>query len=715
MAMDDPLGVSLEWFEEWRKRTGENPPHFAALPAIPDLPPLLQFQDGRAVKTPAEWQKRRGELRALLERYMWGRLPETVPRVKGAEVTAQERERGVIRRRIEVSFDTRPVDISARIEIETFTPEGGGPFPVFLTQSTHRAWAMVGASRGYVGCVYPAADGTDQSSIFVDAYPDRDWMAIPRRAWLAGRVLDYLFTLDEVDQDKVCITGHSRNGKQALIAAAIDERIGAVVASSAGDPCAAPYRFHSECGSVCSLEHVTRGQPHWFHPRLRFFTGRENRLPVDAHAHLALIAPRHCLLSTAINDGCESSFAVERAVRAARPVYELLGRADALKIRWRTGGHETCSEDIHSYFDWFDLAFGRGTREFPDEFLYAFDWDAWRARAGEIPEAPSDARAAIAWSLGELAPVATAWGMGYGKETDHDALMLTRLKTPTEVKRLPVQFGDYLSGDLYVPAGDVKAPLPVVIWLHPLSYAKGYRGHYAGDGTIEPIFVQLARRGIACFGFDHVGFGRRIREGKAFYDRFPRWSKMGRMVADVRAAVDFLLQGEGRFSFTVSADYLAPIPEVDAKRVFCIGYSIGGMVALYAAALDERIAGMASFCGFTPLRTDTDAKSTGGTRRWWELYNTQPRLGLYHGREQELPFDFEDVLSLIAPRPCLVDSPVYDRDADVEDVKACVQRAAPAWQDAAPGRGLIHLAPEVYNRFHQSDYDTFFAWLDGVL
>jgi len=713
--MNAPLGVSLDWFEEWRRRTGEDPPQFSALPAMADLPPLLQFQDGRPVKTPAEWQQRRAELRALLERYMWGRAPETAPRISAAEVTVEERERGMIRRKIRVGFDTPPVmSIYAEIEIETFTPEGRGPFPVFLTQSTHRAWAMVGVSRGYVGCVYPAADGTDQSCLFVDAYPDRDWAAILRRAWLAGRVLDYLFTLDEVDQDKACITGHSRNGKQALIAAAIDERITAVVASSAGDPCSAPYRFHSEAGLVCSIEHVTRGQPHWFHPRLRFFTGREHKLPVDAHACLALIAPRHCLLSTALNDGCESSFAVERAARATRPVYDLLGAPDALRIRWRPGAHETCAEDIHSYFDWFDRAFGRGTREFPDEFLYRFDWDTWRERAGDIPDAPSDTREAIAWSLGDEPPAAVGWDMGYGKETAHDALMLARLQTPPEVKRLPVQFGDYLAGDLYVPA-DLKETPPAVIWLHPLSYPQGYRGHYAGDGSIEPIFIQLARRGIACFAFDQLGFGRRILEGTSFYERYPRWSKLGRMLSDVRAAVDFLLKGEGRFDFTASPRYRAEVPAVDADRLFCLGYSIGGMVALYAAALDERIAGVASFCGFTPLRTDTDDKPTGGIRRWWEWYNTQPRLGLYHKREQHLPFDSDDILSLIAPRPCLISSPLHDRDADFDEVKTCVQRAASAWDGAPPGRGLTHVTPETYNRFHQSDYDAFFAWLDEVL
>ena len=80
--MDAPLGVSLSWFEQWRKKTGEGPPDFSALPAMAELPPLLQFQDGRPVETPNDWKRRRTELRELLEHYLWGRIPEVAPRVE---------------------------------------------------------------------------------------------------------------------------------------------------------------------------------------------------------------------------------------------------------------------------------------------------------------------------------------------------------------------------------------------------------------------------------------------------------------------------------------------------------------------------------------------------------------------------------------------------------------------------------------------------------
>ena len=36
----------------------------------------------------------------------------------------------------------------------------------------------------------------------------------------------------------------------------------------------------------------------------------------------------------------------------------------------------------------------------------------------------------------------------------------------------------------------MKGKLPAVVWLHPLSYPQGYRGHYAGDGSPATAFVS---------------------------------------------------------------------------------------------------------------------------------------------------------------------------------------------------------------------------------
>src|SRR5699024_3501639 len=113
-----------------------------------------------------------------------------------------------------------------------------------------------------------------------------------KRAWGASRVVDYLYRLPEVDTAAIALTGHSRNGKQSLMAAAFDERIKAVVSSSGGTGGESTFRWSDDRFNSESLEEITRKFPHWFSPRLREFAGREQNLPVDQNSLMSLIAPR---------------------------------------------------------------------------------------------------------------------------------------------------------------------------------------------------------------------------------------------------------------------------------------------------------------------------------------------------------------------------------------------------------------------------------------
>src|ERR1019366_7283404 len=174
----------------------------------------------------------------------------------------------------------------ATLRVQLLIPPGEGPFPVFLTNHPRkRPWVATAVRRGYIGCIYLAADpvygNSDDSDAFIEIYPEYDFSCLARWAWAAMRTVDYLYNLPEVDKAKIAISGHSRNGKQALLAAAFDERIAAAIPSS-GNTCEGnPWRYTSEMFVNESIEEITRGFPNWFHPRLRFFAGREDKLPVD--------------------------------------------------------------------------------------------------------------------------------------------------------------------------------------------------------------------------------------------------------------------------------------------------------------------------------------------------------------------------------------------------------------------------------------------------
>ena len=65
-------------------------------------------------------------------------------------------------------------------------------------------------------------------------------------AWGFSRIIDYLVTNPEVDAKAIAVVGHSRNGKTALLAAAMDPRIALAIPSQAGCGGTAPNRLPPE-------------------------------------------------------------------------------------------------------------------------------------------------------------------------------------------------------------------------------------------------------------------------------------------------------------------------------------------------------------------------------------------------------------------------------------------------------------------------------------
>ena len=695
-----------EPWEAWLKRTGELPPNFDALSDQAFLPDPLRFSDGSTVRR-EDWPRRRQELLTLFQRYVFGTIPPSPGNVRAAHVRSREESGAIVD---EVLLEFGP-DFRAKLRMELLIPRGRtGPFPVFLTQDNHRGWALVAVSRGYVACVYAGADSRDDTGPWVEVWPEYDWTKLARRAWAASRCVDFLHQLPVVDTNRIALTGHSRNGKVALIAAALDRRVNAVISSSSGAGGACSYRFFSEAEFGEGIELITRTFPDWLHPRLRFFAGRESKLPVDQHELIASIAPRPCLISTALNDAVESVWAVEQTYYSARRVYQLLGEGEELNLRYRPGGHETRAEDIENYLDWLDTVFGRGQYPFPDVAVFPRydDWKRWSGEKIDPKEYPTNGpgslligvggkpissleewaqkresiRQRILWGLGEAPPFAQSGPRKYGAEVNHVAANLGRASLPPGVQKTSITFGNYVAGDLYLAtnAAGSAENRPVVIWLHPISVSHGYVPGYRRG---EPPHIALARSGLAVFAFDQIGNGSRINEVRNFYGRYAKWSLLGKMVEDALAAVEALQTTE----------------HIDPRRIWMLGYGPGAMVALHAAALDQRIAGVVSVAGFTPMRTDRPEKSSGGIARWSGWLPLQPRLGAFIGHENRIPYDYDEVLALVAPRPALIFAPQIDYHSDLDDLRRCVAEGAKVYGQFGAAESLGYTELQDYHRF----------------
>eukprot|EP01051_Picozoa_sp_SAG22_P008866 SAG22_NODE_702_length_7784_cov_2.279896_3_plen_937_part_00 len=231
--------------------------------------------------------------------------------------------------------------------------------------------------------------------------------------------------------------------------------------------------------------------------------------------------------------------------------------------------------------------------------------------------------------------------------------------------------------------------------------------------------------------FDQLGMGSRVYEtvnvvgqhqdrgtSSAWYDRpsHAEWSQLGKMVFDVSSAVDFLVAPSTKRGHPFHSGNWS-YPEINPAQVFTVGYGLGGTVGLYAAALDDRIAGAASICGFGSLRKATEGSRGGGLRRDFELHQLQPRLGFFASDPARLPYDVDDVLGLLLSQPsaagkrrkAFVLSPQNDRINNVSEVEALV-----ASLPSEALRGLTFVTPEGINRLDDSKQAAVVAWLQNV-
>ncbi len=119
-------------------------------------------------------------------------------------------------------------------------------------------------------------------------------------------------------------------------------------------------------------------------------------------------------------------------------------------------------------------------------------------------------------------------------------------------------------------------------------------------------------------------------------------------------------------------DLLETLPEIDAARIGCIGHSLGGHNTIFTAALEPRIKAIVSNCGFCTFQKD-DVPS-------WTGPSYMPRIASIYGNDaRRIPFDFPELIGLLAPRPFLACAAEGDSDFDVSGVKQTMAAAQSAY------------------------------------
>ena len=344
-------------------------PGFGALPEQKELPDPFTMLDRTPVTTRQQWyEERRPELLRLFQHYMYGYMPD--PPGITATVTGSAGDlfdNKATLKEVEIRFNGIGAGAGPVIHLALFVPnERNGPAPVFLALNKcgnqcvtadpavtvftdawrHKSAGEMGTERGARAdfwCVESLIDrgwafGTfHESDIDPDKHDFRDgvhphydglpgpaatrWGTLAAWAWGLHRAVDYLVTDKDIDGYAICVIGHSRRGKTALLAAAFDERIGLAVPHQSGTGGAALSRDNDQE----TVERINRVFPHWFNDLFCRFGRREEKLPVDQHLLMALVAPRPLLDTAGLQDKWANYESARRAMGAADGVYEFLG------------------------------------------------------------------------------------------------------------------------------------------------------------------------------------------------------------------------------------------------------------------------------------------------------------------------------------------------------------------------------------------------------
>lgn len=377
------------------------------------LPDPLVTNDGKRVKDARTWrEKRRPEIVRLFEEHQFGKSPG---RPKPISFDVQDKgtsafDGRALRKQVTVYFgadkagpkmdllvylpkqQTKPVPLLLSLSFSAnsslFDDRGIKPGEIWGREKTRVPAGTakvtklditpfldrgIGFATVYYGDIDPDFEGgipNGVRSLFTKAKADADrsadeWGAIGAWAWGLSRAIDYLETDKAVDAKRIAILGHSRLGKTVLWAGAIDTRIAMVIATCSGEGGASlSRRNYGE-----TVKHLNNRFPYWFARNYLKYGADVQKLPVDSHMLMALIAPRPLLLTTGDGDQWADPKGEFLAAVAAGPVYELLGKqgldtgqwppagqavVQTIGYRMHAGGHAQLPEDWALFLSFMD-------------------------------------------------------------------------------------------------------------------------------------------------------------------------------------------------------------------------------------------------------------------------------------------------------------------------------------------------------------------------
>ncbi|HEX29686.1 TPA: hypothetical protein ENG04_06360 [Candidatus Poribacteria bacterium] len=549
------------------------------------------------VKTKEDWDRHREKLRSYLLLSL-GELPDERTSLEPRILGEIRRDGYLIRKLI---FQSRPnlfVTANLYLPIDLHAPAPAilsvhGHFNGAKTNPIVQTRNIALAKRGYVvlcldsiGSGERAYRGITYHGVQLGAQVFPAGMTLQgMQVWDNMRAIDYLQSLDEVDPERIGCTGASGGGNQTYYLAALDERIKVAV------PVCGVGSYEGYLDGPCCVCEMIPGV-------MRY---------AEQADILSLIAPRPLLIVSAVHDQA-SHFrfkdVVEKTFPKVKEIYELLGAGDRIELYPVESEHGYNREMRQAMYAWFDRWLKGIQHPDPSEpkitpeepkMLLCLDDQGMPPNAESLP---SLAYKTAKINISKIGPPPNGSIWLRQRELMRDQIIHEVFRGFPRRSRLNVRLVDRVSFEGYVlekmtynSEGGViipvlllipkrrRKPRPLVVQIHHEGKEAAFR-----SGLPE----KLVENGHIVMLLDQRGVGETKWEkaeavGVEDYQYFQNSTFLGKPYLGM--CVWDVLRG---------IDYMVNQVRIDPNRIACIGGGIGGLIALFCAALDERITAAAS-------------------------------------------------------------------------------------------------------------------------
>ena len=384
-----------------------------------NLPKLLTTKEGQKINSKEDWEKiRRPQLLQLFEEEMFGEVPPNDIKVNTEERIRNTNALGGKATIKEVIFTFSNQDKVLKATLLLFSPNNStSAVPIFLgynfdgnhtifpdeSISLPNAWMRKNTTYGmtddtaselsrgvksfrwpvlniinrgyglatmYYGDIDPDFDDNFENGVHAlfSKKPNKsEWGSLATWAWAFSKVVDYFETTNTIDHEKVIVMGHSRLGKTALWAGAVDERYAMVISNDSG--CGGAALSKRKFGETINA--INTRFPHWFNDNFNQYNDQEEKLPFDQHQLIALMAPRPVYIASAEGDSWADPKGEFLSGKYAAPAFQLYGlnglevteqpainqpeNSGHIGYHVRSGKHDLTVYDWEQYLDFADM------------------------------------------------------------------------------------------------------------------------------------------------------------------------------------------------------------------------------------------------------------------------------------------------------------------------------------------------------------------------